>query len=50
MSAVYEVMNLRQMLGPDGGETRQMPPLASELVDPTGTAAIKAWINDLGAQ
>jgi hypothetical protein len=47
LSAVYEVMNLREMMNLDGGESRQMPPLASELVDPTGTAAIKAWITVL---
>jgi hypothetical protein len=44
MSAVYEVMNLREMMGIEGGESRQMPPLASKIVDPTGTAAVKAWI------
>ena len=43
MSAVYEVMNLREMCNLDGGESRQMPPLASEIVDATGScAAIKA--------
>lgn len=47
MSAVYEVMNLREMSNLDGGESRQMPPLASEIVDATGTAAIKAWITVL---
>jgi hypothetical protein len=31
MSAVYEVMNLREMMNLDGGESRQMPPLASEM-------------------
>jgi hypothetical protein len=47
LSAVYEVMNLREMMDLDGGESRQMPPLASKIVDPTGTAAIKAWITVL---
>jgi hypothetical protein len=49
MSSVYEVMNLRENPA-DGGESRQMPPLATEIVDTTGVNAIKAWINDLGAQ
>ena len=49
MSSVYEVMNLRGGTL-DSGETRQMPPLATELVDTMGANSIKAWINDLGAQ
>jgi hypothetical protein len=49
-SAVVEVMSVREMLSPEGGESRQMPPLATKLVDTTGVNAVKAWITDLGAQ
>lgn len=46
MSAIYELMSLREV-----GETkRQMPPLGTEIPDPTGLAAVEAWINSLPAQ
>jgi len=54
-SALYQVINVRDaipgtepMQMADGGvATFQMPPLGTEVVDPTGTAAIAAWIMSL---
>jgi hypothetical protein len=49
MSAIHELMSLRDSNQlADAGNPRQMPPLASELVDMTGLAAVDAWINALG--
>jgi cytochrome c553 len=42
-SSIHELMNLRG----DANSKRQMPPLASKLVDTAALAAIDAWINAL---
>ncbi len=46
MSAMHELMNLRSA----AVDMRQMPPLGTEMVDPTGLATVDAWINALPAQ
>lgn len=49
-SAIYELMDLRATVGvyDSGANMRQMPPLATKIVDPAGVAAVAAWINELG--
>ena len=44
MSGIHELMNLREM-GVVG--MRQMPPLATKVVDTAGLAAVDAWITRL---
>ena len=41
MSSVYELMNLRG----DANSMKQMPPLASKIVDPTALKQLTDWIN-----
>ncbi|HXI56895.1 MAG TPA: hypothetical protein VNO55_12600, partial [Polyangia bacterium] len=43
MSALHELMSERG----DAFNKSQMPPVGSEIVDPTGIAAVDAWINKL---
>jgi hypothetical protein len=49
-SAIYELMDLRATVGvyDSSANMRQMPPLATKIVDSTGVAAVAAWINELG--
>jgi hypothetical protein len=42
-SAIYYRMTLRE-------RTLQMPPVATELVDATGSAAVANWIRALGSE
>jgi hypothetical protein len=42
-SVIHELMNLRST----GMDMRQMPPLATKIVDPTGLGKVDAWINKL---
>jgi hypothetical protein len=42
-SAIHELMGLRG----DANSMSQMPPLGTEITDPTGLAAVAAWINSL---
>jgi hypothetical protein len=44
MSSVHELMNLRDM---GGADMRQMPPLATEVVDTAGVKVLADWINKL---
>jgi hypothetical protein len=45
-SSVHDLMSLRIT----GQDTKQMPPLGTEMVDATGLAAVDAWINSLPTQ
>lgn len=51
LSAVHELMDLRASAGVAGviDEMRQMPPLATKVVDTTGLASVDAWIQELPA-
>jgi hypothetical protein len=47
-SGIHDLMSLRAT--GQVGEMKQMPPLGSEIIDPTGLGAVDAWINSLPAQ
>jgi hypothetical protein len=51
LSAVHQLMSLRESSGNTDGSAamRQMPPLATKIVDATGLAQVDAWIHELPA-
>jgi hypothetical protein len=49
LSAVHELMDIRAAVAGPLDDMRQMPPLASNVVDTTGLASVDAWIKELPA-
>ncbi len=47
LSAVHELMDIRAAVAGPIDAMRQMPPLATNVVDTTGLASIDAWIQEL---